>query len=576
MIRCVAVVVCLCSVACKKERTTETEKPDPPAPVVDDSLFIVAKPRIETMGMPARFTGLLPTTVEQLERGEHPPKPFIAAALAANTYEMRARMLAALAKASERGAIPDRVAGFYSGVVGYSAPEETCKWLVDSAIGKLPQPAKEVLWRAASRCRYTSLAPAFAKEDVPDEVVVEWYFGGLLGEDVELPYSDRVARAAAAYARAADNDFKLRQVGFVFARMKGDQSIAALTTLQKSLPEPKRSWVALGMLRSSSAAGKAIGQRACKHPKLADDTMCKPHDYDRPSAAPTDLAGLLEQGGEMKAVLAKHPREAVVKALTECVQSARDYRRLRCMNQLVEIDRAAAVAAGKQAAAAEPRIAMLVRSLEKFPSVAAVDSELTRLGFKLDKPRSGEEQRVESPVTVEDVLFGRGRTHWFDAETGMFPNEHDELLAELAALTAPALDGVVFEEIPPSEADDDRGAGNYLLRAYLGGKRYTLEAENHGDWYDVEAVIGLVNALLVAKKSDVRLAVLPTGDQTVKVLAGPSSGIHSLVDSKLIEVGQASDAERAGKEFEDRVFDSIRGDAGGEVQRDVRIKMPEK
>ena len=574
MIRCVALVA-LCLVACKKERAKVA--PPPPAPVVDDSLFIVAKPQVNAMALPSRFTGQLPATLAELDHGERPPRSFVRSALAANTYEMRQRVIAALGRAAQVGPIPDQLAGYYAGVVGYSPTEDTCKWLLDAATGKLPKPAKDVLWGATTHCGYPSLAPAFSSEEAPDDVVVDWYFDAFLGADVELPYSDRVARAAATYARAADNDFKVRQVGFVFARMKGPESIAAITALQKSLPEPKRSLVGVGMLRSSSPAGKAIGQRACKQPKVADDTMCdreqrKGGRAPEP-ARPTDVKGMLEYGEDLEAVLAKHPRPAVVAALSDCVKSTRDYSRVRCLTQLAGLDGAVAFALGKQIMPAEPRITRLVRSLEKFPDVASIDKELTQLGFALDKPKPREDRVVETPVTVEDVLFARGRTHWFDAETGQFPNQHDELLGELAALTAPVLDGVLFEEIPPTEAEDERGEGSYELHAYLGGKRYTLEAKNNGDWYDVEAVIGLVNALLVAKQSDVRVAVLPTGDQTVKVLAGPSKGIHALVDAKWIDIGQAGEAERVGKDFEDRVFESIRGDAGsGEVLRDVRIK----
>lgn len=153
----------------------------------------------------------------------------------------------------------------------------------------------------------------------------------------------------------------------------------------------------------------------------------------------------------------------------------------------------------------------------------------------------------------------------------MFPNQHDELLADLAALAAPALDDVVFEEIPPTLEDDEQGRGTYRLFAYADGKRLAVDARSRGDWYDVEAVMGLVNALLVERKSDVRLVVLPTTDQTVKVLAGPVKGIESLVERRLISVGDASEAERIGKEFEERVLEKLQRQ-GHEVLRDVQVK----
>ncbi|MDB4964282.1 MAG: hypothetical protein JWP01_4281 [Myxococcales bacterium] len=570
MIGRIGLVLLTCVVACKKERASAPPSPAP-EPTVDDSLFIVARPRVTTMAIPTRFTGPLPASVRELERGIHPPQPFIRAALDANTYEMRQRVVAGLTRAAADGSIDDKLASWYGGLAGYSPGKETCTWIVETAAGKLVAPAKAALWRAATHCRFPALAPAFSKDEVPDDVIVEWYFNAFLGEDVQLPFNERVARAAAAYARTADNHFKARQVGFVFARMKGPESVVTITALQQSLTDPhRRAIVGIGMLNSASADGKAIGERACTHPKVADDPMCGRVSPDT-TQPPTNARGMLEDGESVTTILSKHPKPAVAAALTDCTKTTKDYRRVRCLRALAAIDRPAAAAVAKSLASDDPRIATMLRSLETFPDLASAEQELVRRGFKLDRPRADEERFDEPEVTLEDTLFARGRSKGFDAETGMFPNEHDELLADLAALAAPALDGVIFEEIPPSRADADADSGSYVLHAYLGGKQYSVDAENHGDWYDVEAVIGLVNALLVANKSDHRLVVLPTGDQTVNVLVGPAIGIRALADARLLDLGKAGAAERAGKEFEDQVLDSIRS---GEVLRDVKIEPP--
>jgi hypothetical protein len=561
------VACCLCAFACKKQRAGEPAPRDP-EPTVGDSMFIVAKPQVTREPLPARFTAPLPGSVRELEAGAYPPTPFIRSALAAGTVQMRARFIDAITRAGASGAIPERLAGWYESLFSYSVDASTCKWLVTSAQGTLPKPAMRVIWSSLARCRDATLAPVFSRDDVPDDVIVDWYFN----VDSEAPYSERVTRAATAVARTSDNDFRLRQLGFVFARMRGPESIAAITALQKTIADPhRRALVGLGMLRSSTPSGRAIGESSCKHPKVASDPMCKSDDPTLANKPRTDLDGMIEDGEEAAALLAKFPRADVVTALTRCTNTGRDYRRMQCFEQLAALDPPVAREVAKGFVAdPDARLGQMARSLLRFPTPAAVEKELLRLGFKLDKPRKPEPELGERPpLTVEDMLIARGRSHWFDAETGMFPNEHDELLATLAALAAPTLDGAVFAEIPPSEADMD--TGTYQLSAYLDGKRYALAAENRGDWYDVEAVIGLINALLVARNSDLRLAVLPTGDQTVNVIAGPAEGIRALVAARLISVGNAGESERVGKEFEDRVFEELR-DGGHEVLRGVPIK----
>ena len=93
----------------------------------------------------------------------------------------------------------------------------------------------------------------------------------------------------------------------------------------------------------------------------------------------------------------------------------------------------------------------------------------------------------------QSVLRAAGLLVWFDVETGSFPNEHDALLRELGAAAAGDLAGVVFEEIAPKEGASD---GRYRLQAYADGRRWSVDAQDYGDWYDVDAVLRLANALL--------------------------------------------------------------------------------
>jgi hypothetical protein len=212
-------------------------------------------------------------------------------------------------------------------------------------------------------------------------------------------------------------------------------------------------------------------------------------------------------------------------------------------------------------------LAAAAGALVAYPEAGALERELTSLGFA---PVAGTIAPATPPLSAEDVLTAYGRVTGFDTETGQWPNEHDGLLAELAALASPALDGVVFEEI---HQVDHASPDPYILHAYADGNRYRLAAQNLGDWYDVEAVLGLLNAILVARKSEVRLVTLPTGDQTAAVLAGPRAGIAALVKRRLIAVAAPGEGEAAGKEFEDQVIEQLQRE-GQDVQRDVPIEVP--
>jgi hypothetical protein len=169
-------------------------------------------------------------------------------------------------------------------------------------------------------------------------------------------------------------------------------------------------------------------------------------------------------------------------------------------------------------------------------------------GFALEP---GSEQNV---TTARDVLFAAERLHDFDVETDAFPNEHDALLVELARMAGQELSDVRFEEVAPDPdaPRDEEGAGGapYLLRAYANGQRYSLEATDYGDWYDLEAVLGLLNSLSRERGSSVRFLPLFTGDQTASIAVGKHDALAQLVKDRLLAVEDFS-SEREVFEDED-------------------------
>ncbi|MCC6333367.1 MAG: hypothetical protein IT380_05195 [Myxococcales bacterium] len=166
-------------------------------------------------------------------------------------------------------------------------------------------------------------------------------------------------------------------------------------------------------------------------------------------------------------------------------------------------------------------------------------------------PMTKAEKSAKTGATV--LGASRESTRSFDAETGIFPNEHDSLLADLAELAGKDLKGVRFEEIAPTDEEGLRQEGHYTLVAYMDGKRYAVQARNLGDWYDVPASVGLVNTLLKARQRATRLVTLETGDQTVKVRADT---IAALSKAPLVWAN-ADDAMKDGKAFEAEALDAL-------------------
>jgi hypothetical protein len=123
---------------------------------------------------------------------------------------------------------------------------------------------------------------------------------------------------------------------------------------------------------------------------------------------------------------------------------------------------------------------------------------------------------------------------------GTFPIEHDELLVTLAWMVHPELQGVVFEQIPPV-GDPTMGeeSGDYVLRAYAEGERFSITAENRVFWADVGAVLALLNRVLEARGSTTRFAALDHYTAAVLVAFGPEAALREANALGLLRLGDA-------------------------------------
>lgn len=122
---------------------------------------------------------------------------------------------------------------------------------------------------------------------------------------------------------------------------------------------------------------------------------------------------------------------------------------------------------------------------------------------------------------VFEVLVAAGRADAIDGEAD--GRGHDRPLRRIAHLVRPELDGAVFV---------DRGD---LLEAYVGGERYAVASAAEPGWYDLDAAVGLINAILVARDADRRVLTLEGGGQLYLMAAGTHEALETAVRAGLIE-----------------------------------------
>jgi hypothetical protein len=183
----------------------------------------------------------------------------------------------------------------------------------------------------------------------------------------------------------------------------------------------------------------------------------------------------------------------------------------------------------------------LLVALTRFPEKDGLRQYLDAMGLLPNEP--GEYSRLDEALTVSDYISELGNIYWFDAETETFPNEHHYLMADIAELSD--MQGATFFETPPPEAE--RETASYQLSARFNGREYRQIAENYGDWYDIEAVLMLLNRIAVDNALNSRFVTLLTDDQTAIVWVVDNNQLARLQQEGLINLSEAQIAMRTGE-----------------------------
>jgi len=177
---------------------------------------------------------------------------------------------------------------------------------------------------------------------------------------------------------------------------------------------------------------------------------------------------------------------------------------------------------------------LIARTLRKFPEDGELYRYLKQLGL-LTGAGLYQSNDTEAPLllTAYDYIETYGKVYAFDVETGTFPNNHDYLLEFLAELSESKLRSATFvEHAPKHESSNEE---DYLLTANFNHKQYQLAAKNYGDWYDVNAVLQLLNTVAIDNQIPERFVHLPTTDQISIVAVLNHKALIELVEQGLFE-----------------------------------------
>lgn len=564
--------------ACKKKEPGHAP-PAPPAPArpqpasakAGAPTILYGKVARTRAAPPARFAAPLPLPHEFPRFGadrRFPPPTHVADLLAAGDAEMHARLLVALREAVRRGASAEALRKSWGGLLRFRDDPPLCAVAARQAVGAEPAPIRAFFWQLLPECDGPEVAALFQRADAPGEALLAR--AGTFGAKPP-PYAPAIGEAAERIIRTGG--LEARRAAMALAEFGDARVLALLLSLHARVTDPRiRHDVAMALGKSADPRARAIAGRACAD---RPDPMCGPSGTPagkvaRPAAALEHLA--IKDDINVAETIGDRRGPEVVAALDACVRrNPEPFIRRSCLEQLATRDRprAAAALSALSPADEDPWLRALAATLARFPDAAGLEAHLRAAG--IDVSAAGSRRRGEeddrAPLVARDYLERARRLHHFDVETGQFPNEHDSLLRDLAAIAGARFPRVLFEEIAPGaekrvtfdNQDDESADGPYTLVAYVAGERLTMTAENHGDWYDVEAVLGLLNVIARDARVDTRFVSLATTDQTASIVALPEATIISLANAGLLSFDAPDEARELGRAYEQQVFRQMGG-----------------
>jgi hypothetical protein len=154
------------------------------------------------------------------------------------------------------------------------------------------------------------------------------------------------------------------------------------------------------------------------------------------------------------------------------------------------------------------------------------------------------------PEYWDETFMRLGRGYGFEPEAGEFPVDHERLVRDLLPFVTPLLDGARFTQVLPGEEDveraEDSNRGRYTLRLTHGGQRFGVTFHDISSYYNINAVLALLNAAL--EPCDTTLRFFGLGDV---VIVGPLRGVQQAMREGFIPGFEGTDV------FEDWELEQI-------------------
>ncbi len=418
-----------------------------------------------------------------------------------------------------------------------------CAWATDALVRG--EPYQSLGWRLLAHCDDATALPLLDRVDAPADAILRFVVDreALGRRAVRLPAY--LLQAVTGALAGADTDAVADAAAVPFVELASglghyDDPAAtrALVALFESAPGYARETIGVAIRFPDDDRSRAIHHESCA--TVAAGSYVSACD----DGSLSSRVGSYAFDPELE--LARHPesRDDVLTALADCSSGHELPASMMCLRRLAAIDRprASSLAAARITQANVPLLGLpsigdpppylsgIEEELRRFPSDGSLLAALASAGIRSAPDRA----LFAFPVTVLEALAARGHAFGLDSESGTFPTPHDALLRRIARLVAPALDAVVFEQVAPDESQ--MAVGRYTLRATVEGARLEAFARNYGDFYDLEAVVGLLNALLVRRGALDRCLIaaeVGAGD-LVHIVCASVPQLTALRDSQLV------------------------------------------
>lgn len=401
------------------------------------------------------------------------------------------------------------------------------------------EPRAQLGWALLAHCSDELALPLLDRVDAPGTAILRFVIEREAFErrPVRLPaYLLQSVTSALASTGLEREQFPFHALAGALGHYDDPSATRALVAMYEAAPGYAREAVGIEIHHADDDRSRAIHQESCATVP-AESLAHACHDG-------TIATRVASARFDPHLELARHPemRTQLVDGLAACANGGEPYAAWHCFRALAEVDRARAAASADARIVASnvpllglpavgdppPFVSSIEHEVRRFPSEGSLVAALASCGIQRSPRRAW-----EHPVTVLDALAARDHALALDPESGTYPTPHDLLLRRIARLVSPALDEVTFEQIAPDETQ--MAVGRYTLRAFMGGRVIASYARNYGDFYDVEAVVGFVNALLVRRGAMDRCRFVE-GTETAIVCASLPQ-LAALESAQLLVVG---------------------------------------